>query len=933
MVQELQFGLLGPLLVRRDETTVPIAAGKQRVLVAALLLNTEPALTPDGLAELLWPAGPPPSARVTVRNYVKRLRRALGDDGRRLVATQSDGYLLRVPSSCLDTSRFEVMTAGGRQALRAGQHAEAAAALRAALALWRGRPLADVPCDQLVIQHGPRLEELRLQALEDRIEADLHCGRHAEVITDLQPLTAAEPLRERLHGLLMLALDRAGRRADALAAFQDARRVLIDEIGVEPGAELRRLHERILAGEPALADGISARPAAAAPPVPHQLPAASAHFVGRQPELDRLDTMVPVTVIGGTAGVGKTALAIHWAHRAASQFPDGQLYLNLRGFSPDAAPASPGEGLGVLLDALRPSVPIPSELDARMNLYRSLVAAKRLLIVLDNARDAGQVRPLLPGSLGSMVVITSRDWLAGLSATDGAQLITLNVLAKPEARALIAARIGRVRADGEPGAVEEIAELCGRLPLALAVAAAKVAARPAFSLGQLAAELRDPGARLDVLDAGEALASARSVISWSYASLTAPAAMMLRLLGLHPGPDAGVGAVASLAAVPAGQAHGMLAELARSNVVAETTAGRFGLHDLLRTYAREQAHAKEPAGHRQAAIHRMLNYYLHSAHAMSGRLYPTRPSIILAPLQAGVLPAGLAAYQQAWAWGEAEAAVLRGMVTLAPEAGLPEHAWQLVWAFETFLTRCGRWDLLNDLQRLALQTARGAGDTTGEAHASCGLGWARVLQGYYGSGREHLDRAARLFSLLGDASGEARAHVRTGDAFWRQGRLAEARQSAERALDLFRACDDQAGQAGALNNIGLLHIHLGAYQHGLSCCQQSRVMFRALGYRRGEANALDSMGEAYRGLGRAADATACFQQSLSAVRELGDQVSQAEILVHLAAVRQDDGNVRAARDCLRQALAIFAGLQHPDTAQIQAKLIEMDTSTIGSRHH
>jgi len=944
MVQEPQFGLLGPLLVRRDDMVVPVAAGKQRVLVAALLLNQGSAMTPEELAEMLWPSGPPPSSQVTVRNYVKRLRRALGDSGRTLLTTQADGYLLRVPADCLDTSRFEAMIAQARQALRAGQHAQAAVGLRAALSLWRGRPLADVPCDHLVVQHVPRLEELRLQAVEGRIEADLHCGRQADVITELRALAGAEPLRERLHWLLMLALYREGRQADALAAFRNARRMLIDEIGVEPGAELRQLHERILAADPVPAEGMTIRPAAApGPPViPRQLPAALAHFIGREPELNRLDAMTSdtggaagtalIAVISGTAGTGKTVLAIQWAHRVASRFPDGQLCLNLRGFGPDAAPVSPGEGLGLFLEALQPSVPPPSGLNARMNLYRSLVAGKRLLVVLDNARDADQVRPLLPGSPGSMAVITSRDWLAGLSATDGAQLIKLDILAETEARALIAARVGPVRARREPDAVVEITELCGRLPLALAVAAAKAAARPALPLAQLAAEMQDPRDRLDALDAGDFAASARSVFSWSYACLTASSARMFRLLGLHPGPEAGVNAAASLAAVPARQARGMLDELARSNVVAETAAGRFAMHDLLRAYARERAEAEETAEQRHAATHRMLDYYLHAAHVMSLRLYPPRTPITLASPRPGVLPEDLGTYQQAWVWAEAEYPVLLGMVALAPDGGFPGHAWQLAWALETFLSRRGRWDELGDVQQLALHAARGEGDATGEAHARCGLGWTCVLQGRYDPGRVHLEAAADLFRLLGDASGEARARVRVGNAFWRQGRHAEARQSAEHALELFCACGDRAGQAGALNNIGLLHIQLGAYERGLDCCQQSLTMFCELGYRRGEANALDSLGEAYRRLGRTADAIACFRQSLSAFRELGDQANQAEILTHLAAARQADGNIRAARDCLRRALAILTELKHPDAAQVHAKLRELDPAPPARQH-
>jgi DNA-binding SARP family transcriptional activator len=524
MALEPQFGLLGPLLVRRGEAAVPIPAGKQRVLLAALLLSPGRALHADELAGLLWEAGPPPSARGTVHNYVKRLRQALDDADRTLVTTQTEGYLLRIPPGEVDIARFEMVIAGARQALRAGRCEQAARELRDALSLWRGLPLADVPCDHLVVRHAPRLEEMRWQALEARIEADLRCGRPSDVLPELRALVTAEPLRERLHGLLMLALYRDGRQSDALAAFRRARRLLIDEVGVEPGPGLRRLHQQILDGDPALGAAAAAAAAAvaAAPSapfvVPRQLPPAVAHFVGRELELSQLDAVAAaaggsagaavIAVLGGTAGVGKTALAAAWAHRAGDRFADGQLYVNLRGFGPEDAPMTPAEGLADFVEALRPSTGIPGGLDARAGLYRSLTAGKRLLVILDNARDADQVRPLLPGSPGCMALITSRDRLAGLAVTEGAQLLTLEILPEPEARALVVARAGEGRAAAQPGAVAQITELCGRLPLALAIASARAAARPALPMAELAAELLDARDRLDALDAGEPASSA-----------------------------------------------------------------------------------------------------------------------------------------------------------------------------------------------------------------------------------------------------------------------------------------------------------------------------------------------------------------------------------------------------------------------------------------
>jgi DNA-binding SARP family transcriptional activator len=932
MALEPRFCLLGPLLVRRGAAVVPIPAGKQRVLLAALLLNLGRALPADELAELLWETGPPASARSALHNYVRRLRQALGDASRTLVITQADGYLLRVPADEVDILRFEATATRALHALRASRYEQAARELREALALWRGTPLSDVPCDQLVVRHARRLEEMRLQALEGRIEADLCCGRHSEVAAELRELAAAEPLRERLQGLLMLALYRDGRRADALAAFRNARRVLIEEVGVEPGAELQRLHRQILNADPALNVSVAPPPGAVPPVVPRQLPTAVAHFVGRETELSRLDGLataaegaarsVVIAVIGGTAGVGKTALAVQSAHRVADRFPDGQLYVDLRGFGPDGAPKPPGEVLGGFLEAMQPATGIPAGVEARAGLYRSLAAGKRLLVVLDNARDADQVRPLLPGSPGSMVLITSRDRLAGLAAAEGAPLLTLEVLAEAEARALVVARAGAGRED-EPEAVAEITELCGRLPLALALTAARAAARPALALAELAAELRDTRNRLDALDAGSPSASARAVFSWSHETLTPPAARMFRLLGLHPGPEIGVNAAASLAGVPLGQGRAMLDELARSHIAAELSAGRFGLHDLLRAYAAERAGADETTAERHAAANRMVDYYLHAAHEMALLLFPPRHAIALVPPQPGVVREELSSYQQAWSWAEAEYLVLLEMVPLAASTGFSQHAWQLAWAVETFLSRRGRWDELASLQHVALGAARRAGDLAGQAHARCGAGWASVLQGRYEDGHADLDQAARLFRRLGDRSGEARAVVRAGLAFWQQGRYDEAFESAQHALALYRASGDRAGQAGALNNIAMYHLHRGDHERALDCCRQARAVFRELGDRRSEANVLDSIGEAYHGLGRADDAIAHYQESLAAFRELGDRYSQAETLTHLASAYEARGPGHDARSCLEEALAILTELKHRDAAQVEARLRDL----------
>ena len=541
----MEFGLLGPLVVRAGGSPVVVSAGKQRVLLAALLLRANQVVPAAELAGFVWEGSPPGTARVTLQNYVKRLRQALGPAGYERIVTRPAGYLIQVGPGELDVTRFTRLAGAGRAAGRAGSWKRAAALLGEALGLWRGEPLADVPSAALRRAEVPRLAELRL-------------GRHAELAGELQGLVAAEPLRERLAELLMLALYRSGQQAAALAVYRAARRALVEQVGIEPGPGLREMNQKILLSDPALellpaatrghgraaasAAGGNARAAANAVR-PSLLPSAVPDFTGRAAELAALSAVpgqpgrpVVITAIGGTAGVGKTALAVHWARQAASRFPDGQLYVNLRGFGP-AEPLHPAQALGAFLDALGvPPAQIPASLDGRHALYRSLLRSKKILILLDNARDPAQVRPLLPGTADGQVLITSRNELASLAVTDGAAQINLDVLTEGEARQMLAARLGPGRIADEPQAADELIGLCARLPLALAITAARAAAHPGFTLAALAAELADAHGRLDALSTGEDATDVRAVFSWSCQHLPAPAARMFGLLGLHPGP-------------------------------------------------------------------------------------------------------------------------------------------------------------------------------------------------------------------------------------------------------------------------------------------------------------------------------------------------------------------------------------------------------------
>jgi len=938
-VTGLEFCLLGPLVVRCGEAVVPVPAGKQRAVLAALLLNANRVVAVEELAETLWGATPPPSARVTVQNYVVRLRKALGDESRSRIGTRPRGYVISVAAGELDMTRFDLLLGAARQAARDGSWETAAARARAALALWRGEPLADVESDLLALRDVPRLADLRLQALETGIDADLHLGRHAEVTGELRRLVAAHPLREHLHALLMLALYREGRQAEALAAYQAARGVLIEELGTEPGRELRRLHEQILAGDPGLDLSGPQWPAGGVGRVvPRELPAAVRHFTGRAGELAALTRLldepaqglVVISAIGGTAGVGKTALAVHWAHQVADRFPDGQLYVNLRGY--DAArPVTADGALAGFLRALGvPGPDIPPGEDQRATRYRSLLAGKRMLVVLDNASTAEQVRPLLPGAPGCAVVVTSRDALPGLVARDGAARLDLDLLPLAEAVTLLTELIGEpARAD--PGAAAELARQCARLPLALRVAAELAAARPGVPLSDLVADLADQQPRLDLLDAaGDPRTAVRAVFSWSCQQLSGETARMFRLLGIHPGPDITVPAAASLAAIAEADARRLLRELARAHLIAEHLPGRYTCHDLLRAYAAEQAHhTGSQAGH--AATGRVLDHYLHTAARAALLLDPAQEPVALAPPGPGAAPGQPADSQQALAWFEAEHQVLLAAVTLAAGSGFDSHAWQLPWAMACFLYPRGHWQELAATQRTALAAATSLGNTAAQALSGRLLALACTDLGDHDQARGHFAISLSLYQRLGDRPGQAKTHRGLGWLAGRQGRHADALRHAEQELRLLKAIGDKAAEAGALNNVGWCHGLLGDYEQARAFCRQALTLSAEAGDRWLEGDVWDSVGYAEHHLGNLAEAAACYQHALSMYREAGARFHEADALTHLGDTRHTAGELAQAQESWQQALAILEDIQHPDAAKVRAKLASTNHNALGNR--
>jgi DNA-binding SARP family transcriptional activator len=929
--------LLGPVDVLVDGAARPVPGVRAAAVLAALALRPGEIVGADRLVDIVWDGGAPATATATLQSHVSRVRRMLG--GRAAILARSPGYVLTVDGEATDVQAAARLI----QDSEAGPLRDRESQLRAAIDLWRGRPLADLAGMVWFDDQARRLEELLLRARLTLLDTRLALGQHTELIAELEQLSRQHPLDERIHRQLMLALYRAGRQSEALAEYQRLRRTLDDELGIGPSQPLRDLETAILRQDPALdtLQPVPPVPATAAPGgVPAQLPLAVAGFSGRTRELAQLDGLLPnpdsagpdhdgrkapaavvISAISGTAGVGKTTLAVHWAHRIADRFPDGQLYLNLRGFDPAGLAVEPATAVRGFLDALGVAAGrIPVDLDAQVGLYRSLLAGKRILVVLDNARDAEQIRPLLPSTPGCLAIVTSRNHNAPLAATEAAHLLTLDLLSTVEARDLLTRRLGAHRVAAEPDAVEEIITRCARLPLALVVTAARAAAHPDFPLATLAAQLRTDGSALDALTAGDSSTDVRSVFSWSYRMLSADAARLFRLIGLHPGPDVSAPASASLAGVALGRARTLLAELARAQLLTQSTPGRYGCHDLLRAYATEQAETHDNDETRRTAVHRMLDHYLHTAHAAVRLLHPIRDSIPLTAPPPGVTPESLDSQDRALNWYTAELPVLLAAVQQAAGTGFETHAWQLAWALRTFLLRRGLWQEQITVEHTGLEAARRIGDRAGQASALCGLALGLVRSGRLGDADTPFRQALQLYAELGNTAGQANIHTALAEIAEKEGRPAESLSHSQQALELYRAEGHRAGQARALNGVGWSHSLLGDHRQALTYCTQALDLLKELGDRDGQATTLDSLGYAHRGLAEYEQAANCYQQAIEVYRDVGDRFWEADALSSLGDTQHAAGNLDAARTTWQRSLHILDSLNHPDADGLRAKL-------------
>jgi len=929
----LRFGVLGPLQVTAGDSgeSGTALATRLRVLLAVLLWRANQSVPADELAELVWNGAPPPGAPEAVRALVMRLRRRLDPLAAARILTRAPGYAIEISGDELDASRFETLTRQAGAAVRAGQQARAARTAAEALGLWRGTPLADVPSQLLRDQWVPYLEQLYMQALDWRIEGDLHEGHHEQLIPELRDLTARHPLREHFHSQLMLALYRCGRQAEALEVYQRARRMLVDELGIEPGPNLQLLHRRMLEGAPELAMPSAATDAAPLTPVPatgpasstassparvpRQLPGAVAQFTGRSAELTRLSELldqagdqahgtVVISAIGGTAGVGKTALAVYWAHQVADRFPDGQLYVNLRGYDPDQmVPAA--DVLAAFLRTLGvPGSDVPLDTDDRAAWYRSLVSGRRMLVMLDNAGSVDQVRPLLPGAPTCVTVVTSRDSLAGLVAREGAVRLDLDLLPDAEAVSLLRALIGE-RARAEPAATKELADQCSRLPLALRVAAELAAARPAVPLPSLVSELADHQRRLDLLDAaGDSRTAVRAVFSWSCRHLDPAAARLFRLLGLHPGLDFDRYAAAALAGGTVRQVERALDVLTRAHLTQLTGSGRYGMHDLLRAYARELASVSDTENERQVALTRLFDYYLSSAAAAMDALFPSerhrRPSIGSSASPAPCLSDSAAAL----AWLDAERATMVAVTVHAASHGWASHATRLAATLFRYLDSGGHYAEAITVHGQARFAAGQIGDRSAEAEALINLGVLKLRQGSQPESAAHMEHGLALYREVGDRSGEIRALGNVGILHLQLGRYPEATEHLQQALALLGEVGDQVSRGRLLNALTTIDLRQGRYQQATLRTHEAQTLFREIGDRNGEGLALASLGDISLRQGHPGPATTHLRRALTLFRQTGDRASQARVLISLGDAALQESHHDQAASYHQEALAI-----------------------------
>ncbi|MFD8491847.1 BTAD domain-containing putative transcriptional regulator [Amycolatopsis sp. NPDC059657] len=873
----MEFRILGPLEIHTAAGQVLITRRRERGLLAVLLLELGRTVPVDRLVELLWDGEPPRAADAALRSHVSRLRTMLPTVR---IDRQETGYALRTDPDSVDAHLFRRL-AGAARAI--SDPDARSAALARALGLWRGPALDGLVDGRFRLCDG--LEQLRLDVLDQRIEADLEAGRHREVISELRDLVVAWPARESFAAHLMLALDRSGSRVEALDVYRERREMLAEEFGVEPGRQLRERHAQILREDPAAPRSY----------LPHDV----ADFTGREAELAGLlgvtSAVVAISAIDGMAGVGKTALALHVAHRLKPRYPDGSLFVDLHAHTAGRTPMDPASALAVLLRALDvPAERIPEPLDERAALWRAELSRRRVLVLLDNAASAEQVRLLIPGTPGSLVLVTSRRRLQALA---GATVFSVDVLAPAEAVALFCRVLGRdVPAD-------EIVELCGYLPLAIRIAAARLRHRPQWTPARLAERLR--AQRLGCLAVGDQGIAA--AFRLSYCQLDSEQQRMFRLLGVHPGADVDVYAAAALAQLPADKAELLLEDLLDAHLLLQHSPGRYRFHDLIRDYARAEDSGEE----RGEAVRRLLDYYLCQADKVAGLLAPGREILGMEPVYDEVDGPEFADQGEAVAWCEREMGNLGAVVELGAAQGYDGHVWATMRSLAAFFLAGGRTEHGVGLHELAVAATRNLGDVQAELFTLVNLSTLHWLHDCYADALAVADQALVIARGLGDLGREALCLTRRGILTQSLGRYAEALHDLGQALAVARAAGNRREEAIALWLSTAALVATGEFERALGEAELALANLRAVSERHLESGVLVEAGVACGRLRRYADALGHFAQAEAIAIEVGDLTVRATVHMQRADVFRASGRLGDALAEIERSFEIFGQLAQP----------------------
>ena len=915
--------LLGSIEVVGPNGPAMLIGARQRGLVGLLALNAGTVVPQSRLVDALWGEDPPRTAVRSLHSHVSRVRQALQTCGLGdVLLTREPGYVLTVPRDQVDVHLFEdAVRAAATE--KAGAHKAGVERLRAGLLLWRGDALADGDPAGWAAAEVERLHEARLAAVEDLWDAELRAGRHAAAVGELERELVGRPSRERLVGLLMLALYRCDRHADALDRYERLRSRLADELGVDPGPQLQRLHTAILRRDPALEPEPAEAPRPETPhevprpaaTVPTQLPPPVGHFAGRGDELGTLDRWqhgagpeegaddTRIVVVSGAAGVGKTAFAVQWAHQARARFPDGQLFIDLRGHDPDAA-LTPGEVLTHALRALGvPADRIPNDLAEQTGLYRSVIHDRRLLVLLDNGGTADHVLPLVPSTQASLLMVTSRNQLASLAVHHGVRAVHLDVFSPEEGLSLLGRVLGADRVRREAVDAARLVELCGRMPLALRIAAAKLAARPRQDLAELVAELSD-GDRLDALEVEGDTRSVRAVFASAYHALSEPAARLFRLLGLYPGVHFTSYLAAALTGLSYGRARRSVDELAAAHLITEIASGRYRFHELVRLFARECADDEESAEQRQAAVERIIEWYLSVADAANRTLDPARDRVKPAFRHAVAEPPFDSTHGAVLAFLDGEHGNLSPLVEYAARHGHDEIAWQLTYLLAGYFESRGHWADRVAVGRWGLGAARQLDDPVIEGLMLSGLGVSCIAARRHDDALVHLREALEIMRSTGDLRGEGHVHNNMAAAYAELRRYDDAVESFGHALAVHTANGHRHGQTLTLNNLGYLYGQIDRPELSLQHLERGLVLAAEDGDPRLEAAITHSIGQTQRRVGDHRAALDRFGHALALRRQIGDRRNEVRTLTERGLTWLLAGDADAALDDFGEALRL-----------------------------